>query len=113
MSNKKTKLKINKFDNLYGGKAHPSLIYEKTKFKTYKSLKFGTTKTKHTTEINPIQKGVERSYVNNRPFEGTRKDYGDRELLGLQINPKDISTINQIKKKQPHKTARAKRRYVK
>lgn len=113
MSKKKSKLQIGKFYNSYGGKTHPSLVFEKTEFKTYKSIKFGTTKDKHMTEIKPIQKGYDVSYVKNRPFEGTRKDFGNRELEGLEINPLNIDLIEEIKKRPSNKSSRAKRRYNK
>ena len=112
MSKKKLKLEINKFYNFYGGKTHPSLVYEKTKRKTYKSLKFGTTSRLHMTEIKPIQKGYKKSYVLNRPVEGTRDDYG-RELLGLRIDSSDINLLEDIKKRPTKKTKRAKLRYEK
>ncbi len=107
----KKKIILNEFYAIYGGKTHPSYVYDKTKYKTYKSLKFGTTKARHTTEIKPIQKGYKKSYVHNRPFEGTRKDYGSEPLKGLEINPLDIDLINEIKKRPTNKTKRAKRRY--
>ena len=110
MSKKKSSLEVNKFYKLYGGKTHPSLVFEKTTRKTYKSLKFGTTKGKHMTEIKPIQKGIEKSYVQNRPVEGTRDDYGN-ELFGLNVDPSDLSTLTEIKKKVTCKTKRAKLRY--
>ena len=49
------------------------------------------------TEIKPIQKGYDVSYVKNRPFEGTRQDYGNRELEGLEINPINKELIEEIK----------------
>lgn len=102
------KLENGKFYDSYGGESHPALIFEKTNKNTYKSIKFGTTKNKHMTKIKPIQKGYEKSYVLNRPFEGTRKDYGDRELLGLSIHKKDVDLIEEIKKRPSHKSKRAK-----
>jgi hypothetical protein len=110
MSKKKTKIEIDKFYNFYGGKSHPSLVYEKTNRKTYKALKFGTTRGKHMTEIKPIQKGYEKSYVQNRPVEGTRDDYGNK-LEGLSVDPLNQGFLNEIKKRPTHKTKRAKRRY--
>ena len=113
MSKRKNKLLIGKFYNSYGGKTHPSLIFEKTKYKTYKAIKFGTTKDKHMTEIKPIQTGYDVSYVKNRPFEGTRQDFGNRELEGLKINPLNMDLIEEIKKRPSNKSSRAKRRYNK
>ena len=96
--------------NFYGGKSHPSLVFEKTERKTYKALKFGTTQGKHMTEIKPIKKGYEKSYVQNRPVEGTRDDYGN-ELQGLSVNPSNEKLLSEIKKRPTHKTRRARRRY--
>ena len=110
MSRKRRKIELNRFYKLYGGRTHPSLVYEKTKLKTYKSIKFGTSKTKHTSEIKPIQKGYEKSFVNNRPTEGTQKDYGN-ELSGLSIDTSDLAKIEEIKKRPTRKTKRAKKRY--
>ena len=114
MTNNKTKLIIGKFYMAYGGHQHPSLIiaYD-DKHKTYLSFKFGTTPGKQLIEINPIQEGVLKSYVHKRPFEGTRKDYGNKELQGLNINEKDFEKLDLIKRREPMKSKRAKRRYKK
>ena len=61
--------------------------------------------------IKPIQKGISKSYIKNRPFEGTTKDYGNRELLGLEFNSDDKDVIEEIKKRRPRLTKRAKLRY--
>ena len=63
------------------------------------------------TEINPIQKGYKKSFVQNRPFEGTRTDFGNKELEGLQIQSEDIPLIEEIKKKESRKTKRASLRF--
>ena len=111
MSKQKCKLEIGKFYYSFGGGAHPALIYEITPVKTYKSIKFGTTEGRHMTEIKPIQKGYDKSYVHNRPFEGTRKDYGDDELVGLEIDPSNMDLITDIKRRPSNKSARARKRY--
>ena len=111
MSKKKPKIIINKFYIFYGGKHHPSLVFAKTNRKTYKALRFGTTKGKHMTKIKPIQKGYEQSYVQNRPVEGTKDDYGN-ELFGLNINQLDAEIISKIKNRPTRKTKRAKLRYA-
>lgn len=113
MSNKnRTKIEVGKFYIAYGGTPHPSYVFEiDTKHNTIKSIKFGTTKAKHMTEIHPLQENCSKQYVHNRPFEGTRSDYGDRELIGLTIDTRDLNIINSIKKKESTKTRRAKARY--
>ncbi len=64
-------------------------------------------------EIRLIQKGYTRSYVHARPFEGVRSDYGNKELLGLSINPSDNDLIKRIKSKPSNKTALAREKYKK
>lgn len=112
MSKKKIKLEKGKFYYAYGGGKHPAQIYEiDKKHKTYISIKTGTTGNKDMLSIKPIQKGYSKGFVHKRPFEGTRSDYGDKELLGLAFDPEDATTIEQIKKRTPHRTKRAKQRY--
>ena len=110
----KKKLIVGRFYMAYGGHKHPAHIYAfDAKHKTYISIKFGTTQGKHMTEIHSIQIGVPRSFVHNRPFEGTRKDYGDKELMGLSIDNRDIEIIEYVKNQRPNKSKRAKQRYIK
>lgn len=114
MPKKKIELQVGNFYTIYGGGSHPSLIYEEDKnHKTYISLKFGTSNGKHMVEIHPIQEGYEKGFVHSRPFEGTRNDYGNYVLIGLYIDPRDESIIEKIKKKTPHRTKNAKKRYKK
>lgn len=114
MAKRKHKLRIGKFYYAYGGTKHPAQIYKKDKVHgTYLSIKTGTTQRKDMVAIRPIQKGVQHSYVNKRPFEGTRKDYGDRELLGLVFDPSDSEEIEMIKTRKPRQTRRAKEKYKK
>ena len=109
----KSRLKIGSFYKAYGGPAHPSLVYFYDKnHKTYLSIKFGTSKSRHMTEIHPIQNGCDKGFVRNRPFEGTRNDYGE-ELFGLSVNPKDLNIIEIIKTKKPDRSKRARQRYKK
>ena len=65
------------------------------------------------TEIHPIQAGYDKSYVRNRPFEGTKDDYGNEELLGLCIDNRDLDIIESIKTKNPDRSKRARKRYKK
>ena len=108
----KTKLIIGKFYLIFVGRPHPSIIYlYDSKHKTYLSIKFGTSRGKHMTAVHPIQKDGKEQYVNNRPFEGTRSDYGDKELVDLKIDERDSTVIEEIKKKKPLRTKKAKKRY--
>ena len=101
MAKKRNKLVINKFYIAYGGNAHPALIFEKTKYGTYKAIKTGTTEGKEMIRINPTQKGMQNSFVNRRPFEGTRRDFGNRELIGISFDSRDMRIIEEIKKRKP------------
>lgn len=108
----RTKIEIGKFFMAYGGVPHPAYIFEiDKKHKTIKSIKFGTTKAKHMSQIHPLQKNNSSQFVHNRPFEGVRSDYGDKELLGLEIDPRDLEVIEKIKKKESMKSKRAKVRF--
>ena len=109
---KKSKLIIGRFYLIYGGIPHPSQVYMyDSKHKTYLSIKFGTTKGKHMRKIHPIQKGYKEGFVNNRPFEGIRSDYGDREIEGMKVDEKDKAIIESIKQEKPKQTKGAKKRY--
>ena len=111
---KKSGLKVGSFYKAYGGQSHPALVYFfDEKHKTYLSIKFGTTKGRHMTEIHPIQIGYHRSFVRNRPFEGTRNDFGDEELLGLHIDSRDLALLESIKTKNPDQSKKARKRYKK
>lgn len=113
MSRRKTKLVVGKFYYAYGGNAHPAQIYEKTTKGTYKSIKTGTTKRKDMLEIRPIQKGYKKGFIHKRPFEGTRQDYGDKELIGLAFDPTDSAKIEEVKKRKSNLTRSAKKAYKK
>ena len=112
---KNNKLIIGKFYLIYGGLPHPSQVFMyDSKHKTYLSIKFGTTKGRHMTKIHPIQKGNNgEQYVHNRPIEGVRNDYGDKELLGLSVDDRDCLFIETIKTRTAIKTSKAKKRYKK
>ena len=112
MAKRKCKLIGGKFYMACGGHKHPAHIFAyDSKHKTYVSIKFGTTRGRHMIEIHPIQKNVAKSYVHSRPFEGTRNDYGDREMQGLSIDERDIAIIEIIKGRKPTQSKRAKLRY--
>ena len=109
---KKNKLIVGKFYLIFVGQPHPSIIYfYDYKHKTYFSIKFGTTRGRHMTKVHPIQKSGKEQYVNNRPFEGIRSDYGDKELTDLKVDGRDFTIIEDIKKKKPVRTRKAKKRY--
>ena len=109
MSKKQIQLEIGKFYYAYGGGMHPAQIYEiDSQHGTYKSIKTGTTQGKDMIMVKPIQEGLNKSFIHKRPFEGTRADYGNKELLGLEFNPDDSLIIEEIKKRKTKKSRRAK-----
>ena len=113
MSKKKTKLQNGKFYMAYGGNSHPAQVYEKTRYGTYKSIKTGTTGGKGMEEIRPTQKGYAKSFIHKRPFEGTRRDYGDKELLGITFDPEDKPKIEMVKKRKSTLSRSARKAYKK
>ncbi len=113
MSKSKSKIQLNNFYHLYGGGRHTSFVYKKnSEKKTYTSLKFGTTKTKDSILIKPID-GKKTKYVHKRPYEGKRSDYGSRPLDGMSLNQDDSKTFEEIKQRRPKLTRRAKNNYKK
>ena len=109
MSKRKTKIILNNFYIAYGGNAHPAFVYEKTPYGTYRAIKTGTTGGKEFIEISPTQQGIKQSFVNKRPFEGTRKDFGDKILEGISFNIADKSIIEDIKRREPKLSRSAKK----
>lgn len=110
---KRAKLIINKFYHAYGGGRHPALVFKRNeKHKTYLSIKFGTTSNKDMQKIHSID-GKNDSYVHKRPFEGTRKDYGDHELKNLKIDSRDEKVLSEIKRRKSKRSKRAKEKYKK
>ena len=111
MAKRKTKLKTGRFYIMYGGNAHPAYIYKKTEYGTYLAIKIGTTFRKGMIAIHTIQKDYLINYVHKRPFEGTRKDFGDKELLGMNFDFEDQSILNEIKNRKSRLTKSAKKVY--
>ena len=50
---------------------------------------------------HPTSEFVYKSFVNKRPFIGTRDDYGDKELLQMEIHYDDLDKISEILLKKP------------
>ncbi len=112
---KKIKLLRGKFYIVYSSGSHPSLIFKKNKKKNkYDAVVFGTTEGHHRTKLrHPISPNINQSVVHNRPVRGTRKDFGDKEMIGLSIHKDDKAIINSVKRKTPLETRRYKERYKK
>lgn len=114
MGKRKNKLDIGKFYYIFGGSPHPCYIFKyDVVHKTFISVKFGTTRTRHMTKIHSLTDDNKDQFVHNRPFEGTIKDYGKKEIKGLSINKNDLETIKNIMKQNPIQTKNAKKRYKK
>ena len=110
MSKKKKKIIVGMFYHFYNGPAHPAMVYENVKkYGTYRAIKTGTTKRKDMIKIKPIQSGKE-TFVHLRPVEGTRRDFGERELKDLSFNADDQEIIDEIKKRKPKLTKSAKKK---
>lgn len=109
MANKRrNKLYRGKFYTSYPNGGHPALIYRKNKRKNrYDAVVFGTTTGKHKTELTkPISGSVSSSVIHNRPIRGTRKDFGDKELSNLKIDPVDKPKVKIVERKIPQETRR-------
>ncbi len=93
-------LKKGKF---YSVKGHPGMIYKKNDKKNmYFAVVTGTTRRKHMTQLkHPTEKGVDKSYVHNRPVLGRRSNFGSKELKGMRFHKDDRETIRTIKRRKP------------
>ena len=111
MAKRKIKLKEERFYIMYGGNTHPAFIYKKTNHGTFLAIKIGTTFRKGMIAIHPVQKEYSINYVHYRPFEGTRKDFGNKELLGMCFDLRDQNILQEIKKRKSKLTRSAKKSY--
>ena len=84
---------------------HPGLIvFKNDKKNVYIAVVTGTSRHRHQTKLShPTEKGVEESFVNNRPIQGKRKHFGSKELIGMRIHPDDRIIIKIIKRRKPIK----------
>ena len=114
MPKRKDKLEIGKFYYAYWGTKHPAFIYEYDgQIKIYKAIIFGTSWSKHMTKVHSLTGNRDTEFVRNRPFEGVRSDFGDKELVGFRIDERDYEIIENIKNKETKKSKKAKARYKK
>ncbi|MCH5171384.1 MAG: hypothetical protein J1F31_00925 [Erysipelotrichales bacterium] len=91
---------------------HPGKIYEKNDKKNrYYAIKTGTTYDKHKIPLNfPTDSSTNRSYVDKRPFVGKRRDFGDKELGGMNFHKSDKGIIKVIQRRNPVYSQSFKRR---
>lgn len=89
----------------YSVNGHPGYIYWKNDKKNrYMAIVTGTSEGRHKTKLkHPTEKGVIKSFVNNRPVLGKRKHFGSKELKGMKFHKDDKPVINAIKRRKPVK----------
>ena len=105
MSKKKIYSKHLEKGRFYIVNKHPGLIVFKNDSKNiYIAVVTGTTKSRHQTTLkHPTERNIKVSYVRNRPYQGRRKHFGSRELVGMRIHPDDRITIRIISRRRPIK----------
>ena len=111
MPKKKIFLLKGKFYSVYTtGGSHPSLLYKKNRRKNkYYVIVFDSPQGRHRTKLkHPTSNNVKESYVQNRPLLGTKKDFGNHELLGIKIHKEDKVIIEIIKRRSPKLTKKYK-----
>ena len=116
MSKKKQLLLRGKFYAIYTtGASHPSLLYKKNKRKNkYQVVVFDSSNGRHRTKLkHPTSPTIKESYVQNRPLVGTRKDFGNHELLGIKIHRDDKVIIQIVKRRKPKMTKNYRKRFGK
>lgn len=97
------KIKKGKF---YSVLKHPGFIVSADdRNNRYLAVMTGTSdNTRHKVQLkHPIEPGIKRSYVQNRPYLGKRKHFGSHELVGLRFHPDDMPLVEEISKKPPRK----------
>ena len=85
----------------YSVNGHPGYIFWKNDKKNkYKALVTGTSEGRHKTKLkHPTEKGVTKSYINNRPVLGRRKHFGSKNLKGMKFNKDDKDLLKVIKRR--------------
>ena len=104
MAKKHFKLLKGKFYAIYTtGCSHSSLIFRKNKRKNkYYILVFDSSSGRHRTKLyHPISENVKVSYIQNRPLIVVKKEFGNHELLGLNISKDDRILLKRIKRRKP------------
>lgn len=59
------------------------------------------TRKNHIELKHPTDKKVYKSFINKKPFIGTRNDYGNKHYPDMKYHKDDIKTVEKIKKKKP------------
>lgn len=110
---KKIKLLKGKYYSIYvTGGSHPALVFKKNKRRNkYYVVVFDSSKGRHRTKLkHPTSKNIKESFVQNRPYLGVKKDFGNHELLGINVNKEDKPTIEIVKRRKPKETKRYKQK---
>lgn len=105
MSKKKIYKKHLEKGRFYSVNKHPGLIVIKNdKKNVFIAVITGTSPHRHQTKLkHPTEKSIKESFVNNRPIQGKRKNFGSKELIGTRIHPEDRITIKIISRRKPTK----------
>lgn len=98
-------LKKGKFYVVHDGSktGHPGEIrWKNDKKNLYLAVVTGTTYDKHKIRLtHPTSRDVSVSYIDKRPFMGKRRDFGDKELIGMKFHEDDKSLIRVIERRNP------------
>lgn len=111
-------LQKGKFYNVHDGsaKGHPGRIeevdYKNDRFISvtthsltkdeYEQKKANNTFRKDYKELkHRTSKDVYKSFINKRPFEGSRDDYGDKEYLDMSFDKEDEMEIEKVRARKP------------
>lgn len=91
---------------------HPGRIAWKNDDKNlYLAVVTGTTYDKHKIRLkHPTDKSTSVSYVDSRPFMGRRRDFGNKELVGMKFHKDDKPLIKVIERRKPIYSQTLKRR---
>ena len=105
MSKKKIYSKHLEKGRFYSVNGHPGFIYWKNDKKNrYRAIVTGTSNGRHKTKLKyPTEPHIKASYVNNRPVEGGRRNFGKKILYGMKFHKDDKPLLNEIKSKKPIK----------
>ncbi len=84
-------------------KGHPGkIIWKNDKKNLYLAVVTGTTYDRHKTCLkHSTARFISVSYVDNRPFMGRRRDFGDKALVGMKFHKDDKLLIKVIERRNP------------
>lgn len=91
---------------------HPGkIVWKNDKMNLYLAVVTGTTYDQHKLRLkHPTDKSTSVSYVDRRSFIGRRRDFGNKELVGMKFHKDDKSIIKVIEQRKPIYSQSFKRR---